>query len=94
MQTLHKASGTFVNLGDTVALTVPAGATEAALRLYKNGMEIALWVIVGDPMLATMETRTFLLLEGNVLPDSFVKYIGSLLFGGTVDAHIIEVTGA
>ena len=94
MQTLQKVSGAFVNLGDTVTLTVPEGSLEAALRLYDNGLEIALWVIVGDPVPVASETRTFQLIEGSSLPANFVKYIGSLLFGGTVDAHVIEVTGA
>jgi hypothetical protein len=88
-QRLVKISGSFSGLEETISLSVPVGS-EVALRLYEQGLNVSIFVLVPDPAPAEPvppTERFFVLTESDVMPANFVKYIGSVLEG-----HVIEVS--
>jgi hypothetical protein len=93
-----------VALGTVYPLRIPTACQEVALRVYDKYVPPAappppsVGVIavaeVPPPTLPAWTTRFFeLVQDGEVLPDTFLKYIGTVPFGPEKEpVHIIEVS--
>jgi len=92
MRHIVKIAGTFSALEETVSLSIPGGSEEVALRLYEEGLELSIFVIVDPVVNEPPVLRNFLLTANAELPADFVKYVGSLLFlPFKTPAYVLEV---
>ncbi len=98
MSVIRTISGVFTAIDVPVTMVLPVDAIEVALRVKTNppsdiNPEIDLtFVDSGGPSGPTF-TRTFVLNpDGEVLPATFVKYIGTIPFGPAKQiVHMVEV---
>lgn len=84
----------FTAIGTPVAVAIPTAAEEVALRVYRDEGKLSLFFLV-DPSLSPDPTftRSFQLIGiADSVPDTYVKYIATLPFGGDkTEVHMIEV---
>ena len=98
MSTIRTISGVFLAVDQAVTLVIPRDSIEVALRIKTNppaDTEPELDIVVLDSSLPGGDTysRTFELNpDGEALPQTFKKYIGTIPFGPDKQiVHIIEV---
>lgn len=92
---LVTVTGSFQKPGIVINLAIPNHSSEAAFRLHRNpgsNPEIEIVMIQDTNDQAGFHNRAFLMSADPVLPDGFIKYVGTIPFGpGKVMVHIIEV---
>lgn len=91
-QVLVSCEGIFTAFPQTISIPIPNLSSEAAFRLHRETMGVEI-IMIANPAIVSTHMRNFMCIGTDVLPDNFVKYIGTCPFleGGPI-VHVIEVS--